>query len=168
MSAITQRVDVVLLSLLVTCGGVTEKPPAATHADVAAADDYRPSRDLGTLDLCGLIRPEQALQRYGKVIDGPTQTRDPDGRPTCSFVLAPNTGVIVELIDAWLYDARRNVWDSEKVEDISGVGEKAFLVKLKPPSDPHLVAARGEVAVKVTTRNIDLAKDVARGVLAGL
>jgi hypothetical protein len=168
MSAITPRVDVVLVALLVTCGSVAEKPPAAARADVAAADDDHPPRDLGAVDLCALIQPERTLQRYGKVIDGPTQTRDPNGRPTCSFVLAPNTGVIVELIDAWLYDAQHNVWESGKVEDISGVGEKAFVVKLKPPSDPHLIAARGEVAVKVTTRNLDLAQEVARGVLAGL
>jgi hypothetical protein len=48
------------------------------------------------------------------------------------------------------------------------VGEKAFLVPLKPPSDPHLIAAKGYVAVKVTTRNLELAKEAARIVLAKL
>lgn len=44
----------------------------------------------------------------------------------------------------------------------------AFLVPLKPPSDPYLMAAKGDIAVKVTTRNLELAREAARMVLAKL
>jgi hypothetical protein len=41
-------------------------------------------------------------------------------------------------------------------------------VPLKPPSDPHLIAAKGYVAVKVTTRKLDLAEESAKVVLGKL
>jgi hypothetical protein len=51
---------------------------------------------------------------------------------------------------------------------VDGVGEKAFLVGLEPPSDPYLVAAKGDIAVKVSTRNLELAREAAQKVLAKL
>jgi hypothetical protein len=62
----------------------------------------------------------------------------------------------------------RDVWGPGGTEELDGVGEKAYLVRLKPPSDPHLIAAKGYVAVKVTTRNLELAREAARAVLAKL
>ena len=62
----------------------------------------------------------------------------------------------------------RGGWDKTRVKDVPGVGEKAFLVQLEPPSDPHLVAAKGYLAVKGTTWNIELAEEAARIVLAKL
>jgi hypothetical protein len=67
-----------------------------------------------------------------------------------------------------MYDMNRTVWDPKRIQTVDGVGEKAFLVGLQPPADPYLVAAKGDIAVKVSTRNLELAREAARKVLAGL
>jgi hypothetical protein len=117
------------------------------------------------LDACALLPPAE-IERFGKVTEGPTLSRNANNWPSCSYVLAPNTGLVVELLEAQWYDMNRKVWDPKKVQDVGGIGEKAFIVMLKPPSDPYLVAAKGDIAVKVTTRNLDLAREAARKVLA--
>ena len=67
-----------------------------------------------------------------------------------------------------MYDMNRSAWDPKRIQTVEGVGEKAFLVGLEPPSDPYLVAAKGDIAVKVSTRNLELAREAAKKVLAGL
>jgi hypothetical protein len=167
MAAVASRLTVALVAILTACRAPGERPAAAggQKATDAGAGEYHPPRDLAKVDLCALLPPAEIPARYGQVIEGPKLTRDPNGKPTCWYVLAPNTGLVVELLDAAWYDMQRSVWEPGKTEGVPGVGEKAFLVKLKPPSDPYLVAAEGDVAVKVTTRNLELARDVARAIL---
>ena len=161
-----------LLALLLACGGPREQPPAADgggdETKAARSGDYRPPPDLTQLDVCTLLPASAIPERFGKVIEGPTSSRNPNSWPSCTYVLAPNTSLVVELFESSYYDMNRGVWDRTGTEDVPGVGEKAFLVPLKPPSDPHLIAAKGYVAVKVTTRKLDLAQEAARMVLAKL
>lgn len=161
------------LIALPACDRSRERPPgagvAAEETEAAAtAGEYRPPPDLAKLDACALLPASEIPERFGKVTEGPTPDRNPNGWPSCSYVLAPNTGLIVELLESQWYDMNRGVWDKTGTKDVPGVGEKAFLVPLKPPSDPHLIAAKGYVAVKVTTRDLELAKEAARIVLAKL
>ena len=172
MPATRLHPSAVLLLLLTACGGSTERPSVdragAEDAAPAGTDDSHPAPDLARVDACALLPPSDIPARFGKVTEGPTLTRGPNGWPTCSYVLAPNTGLIVELIESYMYDMNRKAWDPGKVQDVPGVGEKAFFVSLKPPSDPYLLAAKGEIAVKVTTRDLELAREAARMILAKL
>lgn len=162
----------VLLALLAACNAASDRPPAGQQrgqeAGATGTGEYRPPRDLSQLDPCALLSPSAIPPRFGKVIEGPTLTRDPNGRPTCSYVLSPNTGLIVELFEARWYDLNRGMWDRDKVQDVSGIGQKGYVVSLKPPADPYLVAAKNDIAVKVTTRNLELARNAALMVLAKL
>jgi hypothetical protein len=162
----------VLLVLLAGCNSPRPDQSAAAGnegaSEAAAAGVYRPPPDLSQLDVCTLLPPAEIPERYGKVIEGPTSHRDPNGWPSCSYVLAPNTGLVVELLEAAYYDMNRGMWDQTGTRDVPGVGEKAFLVPRKPPADPHLMAAKGYVAVKVTTRKEELAEEAAKIVLAKL
>jgi hypothetical protein len=172
MPATTLPLKVALLAVLTACGGSGERPSAADRSGGGAAAtngaEDQPPRSLAQLDACALLPPAEIPARFGAVTEGPTLTRNPNGWPTCSYVLAPNTGLIVELIEASMYDLNRSVWGPGKTEDVAGVGEKAFLVKLKPPADPYLVAAKGDIAVKVATRNLELAREAARTILGKL
>jgi hypothetical protein len=154
------------------CGGSEHRGAAAGEsregAPAAGAGEYRPPRDLSRIDACALLPSAEIPARFGAVTEGPALTRGPNGWPTCTYVLAPNTGLIIELIEAYMYDMNRTVWDPERIQTVDGVGEKAFLVGLRPPSDPYLVAAKGDIAVKVSTRNLELARVAAQKVLAGL
>jgi hypothetical protein len=160
----------VLLVLTACAEPRPEQSARAGEAEPKAttAEDYRPPPDLSRIDACALLPAAEIPERFGKVIEGPTSNRDPKGWPRCSYVLAPNTGLVVELMESAYYDMNRSVWDRTETRDVPGVGEKAFLVALKPPFDPHLIAAKGYVAVKVTTRKLDLAEEAARIVLAKL
>jgi hypothetical protein len=161
-----------ILALVAACGGSESRGAAAGESreggPAAGAGEYHPPRDLSQMDACALLPPAEIPARFGAVTEGPSLTRGPNGWPTCSYVLAPNTGLIIELIEAYMYDVNRGVWDPERIQTVDGVGEKAFLVGLKPPSDPYLVAAKGDIAVKVTTRNLELARETAQKVLAKL
>lgn len=160
-----------LLGFLTACGGSGERASAGDQGEGSAATttgEYRPPTDLTQVDVCALLPPSEIPARFGQVTEGPTLTRNPNGWPSCSYVLAPNTGLIVELLESDYYDMNRDVWEPGKVQDVGGVGEKAFLVALKPPSDPHLIAAKRDIAVKVTTRDLELAREAARAVLAKL
>jgi hypothetical protein len=161
-----------LLVLAVACNNSRpEQSAAAASGDPSAATaggDYRPPPDLSQLDVCTLLPPAEIPERFGKVIEGPTSHRDPKGWPSCSYVLEPNTGLVVEVLESAYYDMNRGMWDQTGTRDVPGVGEKAFLVPLKPPADPHLMAAKGYVAVKVTTRKQDLAEAAAKIVLGKL
>jgi hypothetical protein len=161
-----------LLALSAACGGSDGGESTAgrggDESKATPAGEYRPPPDLTQLDVCALLPPAEIPARFGKVFEGPTSDRNPNGWPSCSYVLEPNTGLVVELLESEWYDMNRNVWEPGRTEDVPGVGEKAFLVKLRPPSDPHLVAAKGYVAVKVTTRNLDLARTAAQLVLSKL
>ncbi len=161
---------IVTLALLMACGGSDEQPSKSAESSESAqeAGEYRPPPDLTQIDVCELLPPPEIPARFGKVIEGPTATRGANSWPSCSYVLEPNTGLMVELLESQWYDMNRGAWDKTGTKDVPGVGEKAFLVPLKPPSDPHLIAAKGYVAVKVTTRNFELAREAARIVLAKL
>lgn len=158
---------VLLLALLSACGVQGERPSKSAESSQEAGE-YRPPPDLTRLDVCELLPPSEIPARFGKVIEGPAASRKPNSWPSCSYVLAPNTGLVVELMESQWYDMNRDVWGPAGTEELDGVGEKAYLVPLKPPSDPHLIAAKGYVAVKVTTRNLELAREAARVVLAKL
>ena len=166
------RRGVLLAVLVAACGGTDGRSSAAARSDAgdaaSGAAEYRPPRNLAQVDLCALLPASAIPAGYGQVLEGPRLTRDPAGKPTCWYVLSPNQQLVVELLDAGWYDMQRGVWDPKRVEDVSGVGEKAFWVKLRPPSDPYLVAVAGSVAVKVATRDEKLARDVARVVLGKL
>jgi hypothetical protein len=169
----TSLVKTAVLAVLVTCGGPDKRQPGGSQTGGeatpgAASAEYQPPRNLAKIDACGLLPAGEIPARFGAVIEGPTLTRDPNGLPTCSYVLAPNTGLIIELIEPYMYDINRNVWDSKRIQAVDGIGEKAFLVRLEPPSDPYLVAAKGNATVKVTTRNLELARESAKTVLAKL
>ena len=172
MAVTTFRLRAALLILLSACGGPRGEPSASAagrdEAKAAGDGDYRPPPDLTQLDVCTLLPASEIPERFGKVIEGPTATRNPNGWPSCTYVLAPNTSLGVELLESSYYDMNRGMWDKTGTQDVPGVGEKAFLVPLKPPSDPYLMAAKGDVAVKVTTRKLDLAQEAARIVLAKL
>jgi hypothetical protein len=161
-----------LLILLAGCSSAREEQSAAAQGEdatkSAAAADYRPPPDLAQLDVCTLLPAAEIPERFGKVIEGPTSSRNPNSWPSCSYVLAPNTGLVVELMESSYYEMSRGMWDQTGTRDVPGVGEKAFLVPLKPPSDPHLIAAKGYVAVKVTTRKQELAEEAAKIVLSKL
>lgn len=156
------------LSALGSCGESQKRPPVKDTEVAATPEEYRPPPDLTQLDVCTLLPPAEIPARFGKVIEGPTAHRDGNSWPSCSYVLAPNTGLVVELMESSYYEMNRGVWDRTGTRDVPGVGEKAFLVPLKPPSDPHLIAAKGYVAVKVTTRKQELAEEAAKIVLAKL
>ena len=162
----------VLLLILLTACGSRESPRDSAQAGAepagAAAGEYRAPRGPAQLDACALLPSPEIPARFGQVTEGPTLTRNPKGWPSCSYVLAPNTGLVVELLESQWYDMNRNMWGAGKTQDVDGVGDKAFLVPLKPPSDPYLMAAKGDIAVKVTTRNLELAREAARMVLAKL
>lgn len=169
----TSLMKTAVLAVLVACGSPDRRQSAGTQGTgeataEAASAESRPPRNLAEIDVCGLLPASEIPARFGSVTEGPTLTRDPNGRPTCSYVLAPNTGLVIELIEAFMYDVNRNVWSSDRIKDVSGIGQKAFLVTLEKPSDPYLVAAGGGIAVKVTTRNLDLAREAAKAVLAKL
>jgi hypothetical protein len=171
MSATTTLLGGTLLLILLACGDARQQQAAAAGGDAetaATGGEYRPPPDLSQIDACELLPASQIPERFGKVIEGPTSQRDPNGWPRCSYVLAPNTGMIVELMESAYYDMNRGVWDQTRIRDVPGVGEKAFLVALKPPHDPYLIAAKGYVAVKVRTRKLDLAEEAARIVLGKL
>jgi hypothetical protein len=161
--------EIMFLVLLAGCADGSERRPVPAQSSEAASatatGDYRPPPDPTRLDACALLPPAE-IERFGKVIEGPTLSRGANSWPSCSYVLAPNRGLVVELLESQWYDMHHNGWDPKKVQDIGGVGDKAFIVMLKPPSDPHLVAAKGEIAVKVTTRDLELAREAARRVLA--
>lgn len=88
---------------------------------------------------------------------------------TATIYRRPGLGCKLALLGSKI---TKGTWSSGlppvNVRNVGGVGEKAFLVVLKPPSDPHLIAAKGDIAVKVTTRNLELAREAARAVLAKL
>ncbi len=172
MHAVPSLLPTVFLALLAACGAAEGDRAASGGTGEAGttrdAGEYRPPRDLAQLDACALLPAAEIPARFGAVTEGPTLTRDPNGWPTCSYVLAPNTGLVVELIEASMYDMNRTVWDPKRIQTVDGIGEKAFLVGLEPPSDPYLVAAKEDVAVKVTTRNLELAREAARAILAKL
>ncbi len=172
MSARISPLHAAVLVGLAACGGPREERAVASSVaeerDATAAGDYRPPPDLTQIDVCTLLPAAEIPERFGKVIEGPTSSRDGKGWPRCSYVLAPNTGLIVELMESSYYDMNRGAWDRTGTRDVPGVGEKAFLVPLEPPSDPHLIAAKGYVAVKVTTRKLDLAEESAKVVLGKL
>jgi hypothetical protein len=159
-----------ILGLVAACGGSESRGAVAGEsregAPAAGAGD--PPRDLGQIDACALLPSAEIPARFGAVTEGPSLTRDPNGWPTCTYVLAPNTGLVIELIEAYMYDMNRTAWDPKRIQVVDGVGEKAFLVGLEPPSDPYLVAAKGDIAVKVSTRNLELAREAAQKVLAKL
>jgi hypothetical protein len=156
-----------ILVILIACGGSGERPSKSAEPPEAAGE-YRPPPDLTQIDVCELLPPPEIPARFGQVTEGPTLTRNPNGWPSCSYVLAPNTGLVVELLESQWYDMHRDVWGPGGTQEVDGIGEKAYLVPLKPPSDPHLIAAKGYVAVKVTTRNLELAREAARTILAKL
>jgi hypothetical protein len=173
MTPISLSLRGALLILLAGCSNPRPDQSRSAGKDdageVAAAADYRPPPDLSRLDVCTLLPPAEIPERFGKVIEGPTSHRDPNGWPSCSYVLAPNTGLVVELLESAYYDMNRGMWDQQTgARDVPGVGEKAFLVPRKPPADPHLMAAKGYVAVKVTTRKQELAEEAAKIVLSKL
>ena len=161
-----------ILALVAACGGSESRGAASGEsregAPAGGAGEYQPPRDLSQIDVCALLPSAEIPARFGAVTEGPSLTRDPNGWPTCSYVLAPNTGLVVALIEAYMYDMNRSAWDPKRIQTVDGVGEKAFLVGLEPPSDPYLVAAKGDIAVKVTTRNLELAREAAQKVLAKL
>ncbi len=161
-----------ILALVAGCGGSDDRGAAAGEpregAPAPGAGEYGPPRDLSQIDVCALLPSAEIPARFGAVTEGPSLTRDPNGWPTCTYVLAPNTGLVIGLIEAYMYDMNRSAWDPKRIQTVDGVGEKAFLVGLEPPSDPYLVAAKGDIAVKVSTRNLELAREAAKKVLAGL